>query len=136
MTEKWPGVSGGLNDRVFQRSSFAKKFLVLAILSMMNEVVDEVEVLECLRLILDVLIEEVAREEILLRPPGDGDVGQDIRWVNHFGEVESVRVRADVVPRQDVVNVSAVLLVDSMGGSGSCFDTVPLVQSCDLFRCW
>ncbi len=56
--------------------------------------------------------------------------------MNHFGEVESVRVRADVVPRHDVVNVSAVLLVDSMGGSGSCFDTVPLVQSCDLFRCW
>jgi hypothetical protein len=46
---------------------------------MMNEVIDEVEMLECLRLILDVLIEEVAREEILLRPPGDGD----IRWVGY-----------------------------------------------------
>ena len=130
------GCFRGVNDRVLQRRSFAKKFLVLAILSMMNEVVDEVEVLECLRSILDVLIEEVAREEILLRPPGDGDVGQDVRWVNHFGEVERVHVRADVVARQDVVNVSAVLLVDSMDGSKSCFETVPLIQSCDLFRCW
>ena len=48
----------------------------------------------------------------------------------------SVHVRADMVARQDVVNVSAVLLVDSSGGSKSCFETVPLVQSCDLFRCW
>ena len=56
--------------------------------------------------------------------------------MNHFGEVESIHVRADVVPRQDVVNVSAVLLVDSIGGSESCFETVPLIQSCDLFRCW
>ena len=79
------GCFRGVNDRVLQRSSFANKFLVLAILSMMNEVVDEVEVLGCLWLILDVLIEEVAREEIVLRPPGDGDVGQDVRWVNHFG---------------------------------------------------
>ena len=38
--------------------------------------------------------------------------------------------------KQDVVNVSAVLLVDSMAGSRSCFETVPLIQSCDLFRCW
>ena len=82
------------------------------------------------------LIEEVAKEEILLRPPGEGDAGQDVRWVNHFGEVESVRVRANVVAKQDVVNVSAVLLVDSMDGSKSCFETVPSIQSCDLFRCW
>ena len=86
--------------------------------------------------ILGVLIEEVAKEKILLRPPGDGDAGQDIRWVNHFGEVESVHVRADVVARQDVVNINAVLLVDSMDGSRSCFETVPLIQSCDLFRRW
>ena len=50
--------------------------------------------------------------------------------------MENVQVRADVVPRQDVVNVSAVLLVNSVGGSESCFVTVPLVQSCDLFRRW
>ena len=117
-------------------SSFVKKFLVLTILSMMNEVLDEVEVLGRLESILDVLIEEVAKEAILLRPPGEGDAGQDVRWVNHFGEVESVRVRANVVARQDVVNVSTVLLVDSMDGSRSCFDPVPLIQSCDLFRCW
>ena len=61
---------------------------------------------------------------------------KDVRWVNNFGEVESVHVRANVVARQDVVNVSAVLLVDSMDGSRSCFETVPLIQSCDLFRCW
>ena len=121
---------------MLQGSSFVKKFLVLAILSMMNEVVDEVVVLECLESILDVLIEEVAKEEILLRPPGEGEAGQDVRWVNHFGEVESVHVRANVVAKQDVVNVSAVLLVDSMDGSRSCFETVPLIQSCDLFRCW
>ena len=121
---------------MLQGSKFVKKFLVLAILSMMNGVVDEVVVLGCLESILDVLIEEVAKEEILLRPPGDGDAGQDVRWVNHFGEVESVHVRANMVARQDVVNVSAVLLVDSMDGSRSCFETVPLIQSCDLFRCW
>ena len=46
---------------------------------MVNEVVDEVVVLEYLKSILDVLIEEVAKEEILLRPPGDGDAGQDVR---------------------------------------------------------
>ena len=103
---------------------------------MMDEVVDEVVVLECLGSILDALIEEVAEEEIFLRPPGDGDAGQNVRWVNHFGEVESVHVRANVVARQDVVNVSAVLLVDSIDGSRSCFETVPLIQSCDLFRCW
>ena len=130
------GCCWGVNDRVLQISSFVKEFLVLTILSMMNEVVDEVEVLGCLESILDVLIEEVAKEEILLRPPGEGDAGQDVRWVNHFGEVESVRVRANVVAKQDVVNVSAVLLVDSMDGSQSCFETVPLIQSCDLFRCW
>jgi hypothetical protein len=61
---------------------------------------------------------------------------KDVRWVNNFGEVESVHVRADVVARQDVVNVSAVLLVDSVDGTKSCFETVPLIQSCDLFRCW
>ena len=121
---------------MLQGSNFVKKFLVLAILSMMNGVVDEVVVLECLESILEVLIEEVAKEEILLRPLGDGDVGQDVRWVNHFGEVESVHVRANVVARQDVVNVSAGLLVDSLDGSRSCFETVPLIQSCDLFRCW
>ena len=103
---------------------------------MMNEVVDEFEVLGCLESVLGALIEEVVEEEILLRPPGDGDVGQNVRWVNHFGEVESVHVRADVVAKQDVVNVSAVLLVDSMKGSRSCLETVPLIQSCDLFRCW
>ena len=129
-------MSGEQNDRVLKRSNFRKKFLVLAVLSMMSEVVDEVDVLVCFRSILNLLIEEVAREEILLRPPGDGDVGKDVLWVNHFGEVESVQVRADVVPRQDVVNVSAVLLVNSVGGSESCFVTVPLVQSCDLFRRW
>ena len=130
------GCVRGVNDRVLQRSSFGKKFLVLAVLSMMSEVVDEVDVLVCFRSILNLLIEEVAREEILLRPPGDGDVGKSVLWVNHFGEVESVQVRADVVPRQDVVNVSAALLVNSVGGSESCFVTVPLVQSCDLFRRW
>ena len=119
-----------------QGSHFVKKFLVLAILSMMDEVVDEVVVLECLESILDILIEEVAKEEILLRSPGDGDAGQDVRWVDHFGEVESVHVRANVVARQDVANVSAGLLVDSLEGSRSCFETVPLIQSCDLFRCW
>ena len=36
-------------------------------------------VFEYLESILDVLVEEVAREEILLRPPGDGEVGQDVR---------------------------------------------------------
>ena len=59
-----------------------------------------------------------------------------MRCVNHFGEVDSVHVRASVKARHDVVNVSAVLLVDSMEGSRSCFETVPLIQSCDLFRCW
>ena len=113
-----------------------QKFLVLAILSMMSEVVDEFVILECLESILEVLIEEVAKEEILLRPPGDGDAGQDVRWVNHFGEVESVHVRANVVARQDFGNVSAGLLVDSLDGSRSCFETEPLIQSCDLFRCW
>ena len=97
---------------------------------------DEVVVLECLGSILDVLIGEVAKEEILLRPPGEGDAGQDVRWVNPFGEVETVHVRANVEAKQDVVNVSAVLLVDSVDGSRSCFETVPLIQSCDLFRCW
>ena len=56
--------------------------------------------------------------------------------MNHFGEVESVRVRSSMVAMQDVVNVSAVRLVDSVAGSGSCFETVSLVQSFDLFRCW
>ena len=56
--------------------------------------------------------------------------------MNHFGEVENVCVRSDMVAMQNVVNVSAVLLVDSVAGSGSCFETVPLVQSCELFRCW
>ena len=60
-------------------SIFVKKFLVLTILSMMSEVVDEVVVLECLGSILDVLIGEVAKEEILSRPPGEGDAGQDVR---------------------------------------------------------
>ena len=86
-----------------------------------------------LQSILDELVEEVAVEKFLLRPPGDGNVGQTMRWVNHFGEVESVHVRTDVVARQDVVNVSAVLLVASMEGSRSCFETVPLIQSCDFF---
>jgi hypothetical protein len=45
-------------------------------------------------------------------------------------------VRSSMVAMQDVVNVSAVRLVDSLAGSGSCFDTVSLVQSCDFFRCW
>ena len=112
------------------------KFLVLTILSRMDEVVNECEVAKCLESVLDALVEEVAVEEFLLRPPGDGDVGQTMCWVNHFGEVENVHVRANVVARQDVVNVSAVLLVDSMDGSRSCFETVPLIQSCDLFRCW
>ena len=102
----------------------------------MDEVVDEFEVTECLDTVLNALVEEVAREELLLRPPGLGDVGRTIRWVNHFGEVESVRVRSSMVAMQDVVNVSAVRLVDSVAGSGSCFETVSLVQSCDLFRCW
>ena len=102
----------------------------------MNEVVNEFEVAKCLESVLDALIEEVAVEEFLLRPPGDRDVSQTMRWVNHFGEVESVHVRSDAVANQDVVNVSAVLLLDSMAGSRSCFETVPLIQSCDLFRCW
>ena len=73
------GCFRGVNDRVLQRSGFVKKFLVLVILSMMDEVVDEIVVLGCLESVLDVLIKEVAEEEILLRPPGDGDVGQDVR---------------------------------------------------------
>ena len=84
---------------MLQRSKFVKKFLVLTILSMMTGDVDEFVVLGCLESMLDVLIEEVAKEEILLRPPGDGDAGQNVRWVNHFGEVESVHVRANVVAR-------------------------------------
>ena len=103
---------------------------------MMDGVVDEFEVVKCLESVLDALIEEVAVEEVLLRPPAEGNVGQIVRWVNHFGEVENVHVRTDVMARQDVVNVSAVLLVDSGEGSRSCFETVPLIQSCDLFRCW
>ena len=95
---------------------------------------------ECgLGTILDVLIEEVAEEELLSRPPGLGDVGRTIRWVNHFGEVESVRVRSfhsNMVAMQNAVNLSAKLLVDSVSGRRSCFETVPLIQSCDLFRCW
>ena len=85
---------------------------------------------------MSALIEEVAREELLLRPPGVGDVSRAIHWVNHFGEVENIHVRSETVAKQDVVNVSAVLLVDSMAGSRSCFETVSLIQSCDLFRCW
>ena len=77
-------MSGEQNDRVLKRGNFRKKFLVLAVLSMMSEVVDEVDVLVCFRSILNLLIEEVAREEILLRPPGDGDVGKSVLWVNHF----------------------------------------------------
>ena len=50
--------------------------------------------------------------------------------------METVRVRANVEAKQDVVNVSTVLLVDSVDGSRSCFEAVPLIQSCDLFRCW
>ena len=72
----WPGSK---NDRVLPGNIFVQKFLVVAILSMMSEVVDEVLILECLESILEVLIEEVAKEEILLRPPGDGDAGQDVR---------------------------------------------------------
>ena len=75
------------NDRVLQGSNLVKKFLVVVILSMMNGVVEKFVVLGCLESILDALIEEVAEEEILLRPPGDGDAGQNVRWVNHFGEV-------------------------------------------------
>ena len=44
-------------------------FLVLKILSSMDEVVSEFEVSECLDAVLSALIEEVAREELLLRPP-------------------------------------------------------------------
>ena len=102
----------------------------------MNEVVNELELAECLDTILISLVEEVAEEELLLRPQGLGDVGRTIRWVNHFGEVENVYVRSEVVAKQDVVNVSAGLLVESLSGSRSCFETVPLIQSCDLFRCW
>ena len=102
----------------------------------MDEIVDEFEVTECLDTVLNALVEEVAREELLLRPPGLGDVGRTVRWVNHFGEVESVHVRSDMMAMQDVVSVSAVLLVDSVAGSRSCLDTVPLIQICDLFRCW
>jgi hypothetical protein len=90
----------------------------------MNEKVNEFEVAKCLDKVLDALVEEVAIEELLLRPPGDGDVGRTMRWVNHFGEVENVHVRSETVAKQDVVNVSAVLLVDSMAGSRSCFETV------------
>jgi len=50
--------------------------------------------------------------------------------------VENVHVRSSMVAMQEVVNVSAVRLVESLAGSDSCFDTVPLVRSCDLFRCW
>ena len=99
--------------------SFVKKFLVLTILSMMGEVVDEVVVLKCLGSILDVLIEEVAKEEILLRPPGEGDAGQDVRWVNHFGEVETFHVRANVEAKQDAFD-SKLRLVSL------------LVRDCDL----
>ncbi len=86
--------------------------------------------------LLTELMVEVAEEEMLLRPPGPGDAGRTIRWVNHFGNVENVHVRSSMVAMQEVVNVSAVRLVESLAGSESCFDTVPLVQSCDLFRCW
>ena len=34
--------------------------------------------------VVKALIEEVVEEEMLLRPPGLGDVGRTIRWVNHF----------------------------------------------------
>ena len=102
----------------------------------MDEVIDEFEVTECLDTVLNALVEEVAREELLLRPPGLGDVGRTIRSVNYFGKVENVHVRSEMASKQDVVNVGAVLLVDSMAGSRSCFETVPLIQSCDLFRCW
>ena len=111
-------------------------FLVRNILSNMSDVVEEFELTKCLNAILHVLIEEVAKEELLLWPPGLGDVGQTIRWVNHFGEVENIHVRSEVMAKQDVVNVSAGLLVESVAGSRSCFETVPLIQSCDLFRCW
>ena len=40
----------------------------------MGEVVNEFEVTECLDAVLGALIEEVAREELLLRPPDVGDV--------------------------------------------------------------
>ena len=111
-------------------------FLVRNILTNMSDVVGESELMDYLNAILHELIEEVANEELLLCPPGLGDVGQTIRWVNHFGEVENVYVRSEVVAKQDVVNVSAGLLVESLAGSRSCFETVPLIQSCDLFRCW
>ena len=63
----------------------------------MDEVVSEFEVSECLDAVLSALIEEVAREELLLRPPGVGDVGRIIHWVNHFGEVENIHVRSETV---------------------------------------
>ena len=69
----------------------------------MNEVVNELEVAECLDTILISLFEKVAEEELLLRPPGLGDDGRAIRWVNHFGEVENVHVRSEMVANQDVV---------------------------------
>ena len=65
----------------------------------MNEVVNEFEVAMCLDTVLHALVEEVAVEELLLRPPGDGDVGRTLRWVNHFGEVENVQVRSDTVAK-------------------------------------
>ena len=55
----------------------------------MDEVVDVFQVTECLDAVLGALIEEVVREELLLRPPCVEDVGLTLRWVNHFGEVEN-----------------------------------------------
>ena len=129
----------GLEDQVivdWLLSELMEEVAVSATIGMLAEFPLEL-VRDCgLEAVVKALIEEVAEEEMLLRPPGLGDVGRTIRWVNHFGEVENVHVRSSMVAMQDVVNVSAVRLVDSLAGSGSCFDTVSLVRSCDLFRCW
>ena len=114
------------------------KTLGCSIVIMMIEIGEETQMQSQVWIdwLLPELMVEVAEEEMLLRPPGPGDVGRTIRWVNHFGEVENVHVRSSMVAMQEVVNVSAVRLVESLAGSDSCFDTVPLVRSCDLFRCW
>ena len=77
--DTWYGSTRENNDRVLNKSRFVENCLVLTILSRMNEVVNEFEVAKCLESVLDALVEEVAVEESLLRPPGDGDVGQTMR---------------------------------------------------------
>ena len=48
--------------------------------------------------------------------------------MNQFGEVENIRVRSDMVAMQDVVNVSAVLLVGSVREVDRSFDSELLAR--------